>query len=86
MSLNLISEVYECLRFHLDPSERSVAAEDLINLLIDNDFEVGAIKEAFSGDKDIISALKSHTDQEVEYDDWNDEDFDNILDDIDEWQ
>jgi hypothetical protein len=86
MSLNFISEVWECLRFHLDPSERTLAAEDLINLLIDNDYEASEIKQAFSGDKDIISALKSHADQEAEYDDWNDDDFDNLDDDSDEWQ
>lgn len=86
MSLSFISEVWECLRFHLDPSERVVAAEDLINLLIDNDYEAEEIKEAFSDDKDMINALKSHTDEIQEYDDWSDEDFDNLNDDIDEWQ
>ncbi len=51
------------------------AADSLINLLIDHNYDSVDIKAAFKGDRDIIDALKFYTDQQdEEYDDEDEED------------
>ena len=57
MSLDIIAEVWEALRDHVDLSERNAAADTLVNFLIDNNFEIEDIKDVFK-DKDITKALK----------------------------
>jgi len=76
MSLDFISEVWDALRSHIDSSERNDAADTLVNLLIDNNYEADDIKESFRGDKEINKALKYYADQhetEEEYDEFDDE-------------
>jgi hypothetical protein len=78
MSLNLITEVWEVLREHIDMSDRSEAADSLVNFLMDNNYEVDDIKDAFK-DKDITTALKGYAEQhfqEEEYEEYEDEDHD----------
>lgn len=76
MSLDLISEVWETLRYHIDLNERSEAADNLINLLIDNNCEPDEIKNAFRGNKEITKALKYYVEQhDIEDDDDEDEDI-----------
>jgi hypothetical protein len=82
MSLDFVSEVWDALRSHIDLNERTDAADSLINLLIDNNYEPEDIKEAFRGDKDLLGALKYYleqhdVDEEVEEDeDDQDEEWD----------
>ena len=75
MSLDFIVEVWDALRFHIDLNERTDAADTLINLLIDNNHEADDIKDAFSGDKEMLKALKGYTDSHdvEEYEDYDDE-------------
>lgn len=81
MSLDFVAEVWEVLASHIDFNDRTAAADSLVNLLIENDFEANDIKEAFRGDKEVITALKEYTDQiEEEY-----EEYDDIDSDDDEW-
>jgi hypothetical protein len=78
MSLDLVSEVWDALRDHLDFNSRSEAADTLVNLLIDNNYEPDEIKNAFN-DKDIRSALKAYVeehDQDDDYDEYDDSDDD----------
>jgi hypothetical protein len=78
MSLSLITEVWEALREHIDLNDRSDAADTLVNFLMDNNYEVEDIKDAFK-DKDITTALKGYADehfQEEEYEEYEDEDLD----------
>lgn len=78
MSLNLISEVWEALREHIDFNERSIAADTLVHFLIDNNFEIDEIKNEFK-DKDITLALKGYAEEnfpEEDYEDYDDEDLD----------
>ena len=81
MSLDLVAEVWEALREHIDFNERKDAADTLVNFLIDANYEIEDIKDAFR-DKDITSALKGYAEQhfiEEEYD----EDFDSDVDEED---
>lgn len=73
--LNFISELWDALRDHIDMSERSDAADTLVNLLIDNNYEIDDIKDAFR-DKEITAALKGYTDEhfpEEEYEEYEEE-------------
>jgi hypothetical protein len=76
MNLDFLAEVWDVLRSHIDSNERKYAADTLINLLIDNNYEADEIKEAFRGEKEILSALKEYVSSheiEEEYDDYDDE-------------
>ena len=78
MSLDFISEVWDALRDHIDLTERVSAADTLVNLLIDNNYEIDEIKESFR-DKDITTALKDYAKEhfvEEEYEEYEDEDQD----------
>jgi len=77
MSLDTIAEVWEALREHIDLSERDDAADTLVNFLIDNNYEIDDIKDAFK-DKDITKALKGYADEHFpeEDDDYDEEDLD----------
>jgi hypothetical protein len=82
MSLDLVALIWEAMRSHLDAPERKDAADDMVNILIDNDFDVVTIKEAFRGDKDVSKALSFYAEQHSE-----DDEFDDIDDEEsdDEW-
>ena len=79
MSLDTIAEVWEALREHIDLSERDDAADTLVNFLIDNNYEIDDIKDAFK-DKDITKALKGYAEEH-----FPDEDDDYDEEDLDEW-
>lgn len=82
MSLSFVREVWDALHSHMDTSDRSDAADSLINLLIDNNYEADEIKEVFRGDKEVLSALLGYIeDQETEeeLEEWDDES------DTDDW-
>jgi hypothetical protein len=82
MSLELVTEVWEVLREHVDFNDRSDAADSLVNFLMDSNYEVEDIKAAFK-DKDITKALKGYAEQhfqEEEYEEYEDEDEDESYD------
>jgi len=82
MSLDFVAEVWDALHSHIDSNERKDAADTLINLLIDNDYEAADIKESFRGDKDILDALKFYVDQHDQEEEYEDDDFEDL---DDEW-
>jgi hemerythrin len=81
MNLDLVSEVWDILRDHIDVNDRKDAAATLVTLLIEHNYEVENIKDSFR-DKDITSALKDYADEhfveeeEEEYDEYDDDDKD----------
>jgi len=82
MSLDLVSEVWDTLRNHIDNSTRSEAADDLVNLLVDLNYEPEEIKDSFRGDKQVTKALKYYIEQhEAEEDEDEEEDYDDNWDD-----
>lgn len=75
MSLDTVSEVWEVLREHIDLNDRREAADTLVTYLIENNYEVDDIKDAFR-DKDITKALKDYADehyQEEEYEEYDED-------------
>jgi dsDNA-specific endonuclease/ATPase MutS2 len=86
MDLNLIAEVWDVLKFHIEPSEVKVAAENLVDLLINNDYESEDIKEAFSDERSVLTALKNNIEELDQLDDSYDDDlYYNAYDD-DDWR
>jgi hypothetical protein len=79
MNLNFVNEVWDVLRSHIDFNDRTDAADSLVNLLIDNNYEAEDIKDAFKGDKEMLTALKenlAHQDTEESYEDYDEDDAD----------
>lgn len=62
MNLDIIAEVFDVLSFHIEQNDRKTAATDLVDFLINNNFDVDEIKHAFSGQKVVIKALEAYTD------------------------
>jgi hypothetical protein len=83
MSLDFVAEVWDALRSHIDFNERSDAADTLINLLIDNNYEADDIKSAFRGDKEILGALKGYAEQHDIEEDY--EEFEEDEDQDEDW-
>ena len=80
MSLDFVAEVWDAIRNHIDLNERKDAADTLVNLLIDNNYEADEIKDAFRGEKEILTALKDYvSEHEIE------EDYEEDYEDEDEW-
>jgi len=80
MSLNLVAEVWEALQTHIDFNERTDAADTLVTYLIENNYEVDDIKDAFS-DKIINKALKGYAEEHFQEEDYEDIDEDTDEDD-----
>ena len=79
MKLDFVAEVWDVLRSHIDYNDRTDAADSLVNLLIDNNYEAEDIKDAFKGDKEMLTALKenlAHQDTEESYEDYEEDDQD----------
>ena len=83
MNLDFVAEVWDALRPHIDFNDRSEAADSLVNLLIDNNYEAEDIKDAFSGEKEVLTALKEYMaehDVEESYEDYEEDDTDDDWD------
>jgi hypothetical protein len=82
MSLQFVSEVWDLLKTHIDIHDHTDAADSLVNLLVENNYEANEIKEAFSGDKKILTALKNYIAEHDGEEEFTEEEND---DDYDEW-
>lgn len=78
MAVDIVYEVWQELKRHISVGDRAEAADSLVNLLIDNDYDAEQIRDAFKGDNDIKRALQSFLDDAEENidEDEDDEDFD----------
>ena len=81
MSLDFVAEVWDALRNHIDFNERKEAADTLVTLLVENNYEADEIKEAFRGEKEILTAVKDYAsehevEEEYEEDDYEEDEWD----------
>lgn len=79
MTLNLVSELWSELSTHIQYADRSEAAETLISFLIDNDFQAEDIKDAFRGQREVLTALTVYNeslDLDDDHDDYYDDEYD----------
>ena len=74
MAVDIAHDIWQELKRYISSVDRHEAAEILVNLLVDNDYNVEDIKDAFKGDNDIKHALQSFTDDIEEDLDEEDED------------
>lgn len=76
--MDIAADLWSELKRYISVPDRSEAADLVVNLLIDNDYNAEEIKSAFKGDNDVRRALQSYLDDnalDVE-DDEDDELFD----------
>ena len=77
MSITLVAEVWRALKSEMDENNLPYAAESLINVLIDNDYEAADIKAEFRRDTVVMEALKdyvaTHEDEEEDYEEEEEE-------------
>lgn len=83
MSLDLAQELWNELKRYISEVDRRDAADSVVNLLVDIDYDSDEIRSAFKGDNDIKSALTVYLD-ELEADDEDDEDYYDDEDDEDD--
>lgn len=84
MSITVIAEVWRALKVEIDGANLTDAADSLINVLIDNDYETAEIKEAFRRESEVMEALREYNSQyeEEEYEEDAEEEDDDY---DDEW-
>ena len=79
MSVDLAAAVWEELKRYVGTLDRTEAADAMVNLLIDSNFDSDEIRDAFKGDPEIKKALNAYvsdrSDDEEESDD-EDADYD----------
>jgi hypothetical protein len=79
MAVDIVYEVWQELKRHITTTDRAEAADSLVNVLIDNDYDADQIRDAFKGDNDVKRALQSFLDDAEE--DLDEEDEDDYNDD-----
>ena len=81
MAVDLAHDLWQEIKRYVSVVDRHDAADAVVSLLIDNDFDAGQIKDAFKGDNDIKRALQSYLDDTVDDEDLEEEDEDDYNDD-----
>lgn len=84
MSITVIAEVWRALKLEIDETNLPDAAESLINVLIDNDYEANDIKEAFRREPVVMEALREYNSQ-YEEEEYEEEEYEEDEDEDDEW-
>jgi hypothetical protein len=84
MSITVIAEVWRALKHEIDENNLPDAAESLINVLVDNDYDTAEIKESFRRETEVMQALRDYNSQfdEEEYEEEAEEEDDDY---DDEW-
>jgi hypothetical protein len=86
MSANVAAEIWGELRRYVNTVDRDEAAETVVAVLIDNDYDADEIRDAFKGDTEIKRALASYVNRDVEEEPDEEVDDDVDLDDDERWE
>jgi hypothetical protein len=82
MTIEVTAELWGELRRYVNTVDRDEAAETVVSILIDNDYDADDIRDAFKGDSDIKRALAAYSnDDETEDEPEDDDDLDNDWED-----
>ena len=80
MSVEIAQAVWEELKRYIGTMDKVDAADSLVNLLVDSNFDADEIRSAFAGDADIKKSLKAyledHDDEENDEDSYDESNFD----------
>ena len=66
--VDVAADLWSELKRYISVPDRSEAADIMVNLLIDNDYDAEDIRSAFKGDNDVKRALQSYLDDAVDDD------------------
>ena len=79
MTTDVASEIWSELKRYVNVVDRMEAAESVVAILIDHDFDVEDILSSFKGDTDIKKAMTAYLDNDKDYaeEDDNEEEFEN---------
>lgn len=80
MAVDLAHDLWQEIKRYVSVVDRHDAADAVVSLLIDNDYDAGQIKDAFKGDNDIKRALQSYLDDAIDDEDLEEEDEDEYND------
>jgi hypothetical protein len=92
MTIEVIAEIWSMSKDSIMSTDRDSIAENMVGILIDNDFSPNEIRTAFRGDLDVMTALKTYIndsgaleDDEAEYEEYeesydDDDDYNNDWD------
>jgi hypothetical protein len=86
MSAEVAAELWGELRRYVNTVDRDEAAEIVVAVLIDNDYDADQIRDAFKGDSDIKRALAAYVNRDVEEEPDEEVDDDVDLDDDERWE
>jgi hypothetical protein len=75
MSIQLAADIWGLVREAIPYDDRSQLADSLVDLLLNDGYDLDDITYAFDGDPDVQDVIKYHAD---------DGDYDDISDDIDD--
>jgi hypothetical protein len=81
MSVDLAYDLWNELKRFIGGADRAEAADSMVNLLIDNDFDADEIRSAFKGDAEVKRAVEVYLDDRAVVDD---EEYDDEYDDVDD--
>ena len=85
MSVDLVQAVWEELKRYIGSMDRVEAADALVNLLVDSNFDADEIRDSFRGDPEVKKALQAYLDDHADDTEENeDEDYDDYDDPEDE--
>jgi hypothetical protein len=77
MAVDLSHDLWNELKRYISTVDRADAADSLVSVLIDNDYDAEQIRSAFKSDSDIKHALQSYLDDiEEDLDEEEEDDYD----------
>lgn len=76
MTIEVAAELWGELRRYVNTVDRDEAADAVVSILIDNDYDADDIRDAFKGDADIKRALAAYSNNEDTEEDIEEEDYD----------
>ena len=77
MAVDLSHDIWNELKRYISTVDRADAADSLVSVLIDNDYDAEQIRAAFKSDTDIKRALQSYLDDtEEDLDEEEEDDYD----------
>ena len=84
MSITVVAEVWRAIKGEIEEVNLPDAAESLVDVLIQNDYEASDIKAEFRRDSDVMDAVKAYiASQEDEEEDYEEEEEE--YEDDDNW-
>jgi hypothetical protein len=86
MSADVAAEIWGELRRYVNVVDRDEAAETVVAVLIDNDYDADEIRAAFKGDTEIKRALASYVNKDVEEAPEDDYEEESDIDEDERWE